>query len=56
VNEMRDAGAYQTEKDLSLIVSGTNITNEVMMDMPGSLYLGKIGCLYIPVSNDTILT
>jgi hypothetical protein len=56
VNEKRDAGACQTEKDLSLIVGGANATNAVMMDAPGTLYLGKKLCLYIPVPNDAILT
>jgi hypothetical protein len=56
VNEKRDAGACETEKDLSLIVGGANVTNAVMMDAPGTLYLGKKLCLYIPVPNDAILT
>lgn len=56
VNEKRDAGACQTEKDLSLIVGGANVTDAVMMDAPGTLYLGKKLCLYVPVPNDAILT
>lgn len=56
VNEKRDAGACQTEKDVSLIVGGANVTDAVMMDAAGTLYLGKKLCLYVPVPSDAILT
>ena len=56
VNEKRDAGACKTEKDVSLIVGGANVTDSVMMDAPGTLYLGKKLCLYVPVPTDAILT
>jgi hypothetical protein len=56
VNEKRDAGACKTEKDVSLIVGGANVTDAVMMDAPGTLYLGKKLCLYVPVPTDAVLT
>ena len=56
VNEKRDAGACQTDKDVTFTVGGANVTNAMIMDAAGTLYLGKKLCLYISVPADATLT
>lgn len=56
VNEKRSANACNTEKDVHYMVGGVNATSVKIMDVEGTLYLGKKLCIHIVVPDKAVLT
>lgn len=56
VNEKRDVGSCNIEKDLFLRVGGVNVTDARLIDSAGVLYLGQKICVHVKVPVDAKLT
>ena len=56
INERRDPSACQTGSDITFKTGGINATEIILLDAPGTLYLGKKICTYINIPEEARIT